>query len=863
MLLHVNAEAPPGYIKNEDSAAKNPPKYEYGYNIQDEKGSSHGKLETRDGIYALGRYYVQNSDSSQNVQYYADDWGYHPFIEYSNVGPHSRTKTQLLLGVEAVKALASNKFTPNSLPAKQHVTDIINSKINNRDGKQAGQPQLVVAQQNHQTLVEVQQPQEVVNEQPQQIVVEHQPQNQQIIVERPQHILLDEQQQQQQQISEQQQQQQISEQQQQQQISEQPQQTPVDDSITVEAISNRQAQLQEQPQLNHVLTQQEISFQQSNFNQPKSEPQIEEIQIREGISHQQIPVPQAQSLPKENDKQIQDNLVFGGNYQQSHSNLGGFGSQHNLLGRRPPNNINRQLQQTSGRLIETTKNLVSGQDVLNINSAIDQSVETSVESSTVNSPFESASLLQEPIVVADDLEQVKENVFSTTSSTIETISTKSFGVTEPSTLLVTPRPVSTNFLAPITAGIQLTNIKNTDCNQDSESSQKIESTARKENYVVEIQKSLPYYLGKYEYGSSAVEGDTQSQSGNLEGIAVENIELGKTLLALPGQPTLNQNNLQQQQQLPQVSIKENFVDQQQAQGNHQVKVVTVPVIQTKIVEKPVQVTKYIQTPYPVPVEIRVPIEKHIPVTVEKIVEKKVHVPQPYPVEKIVEKHVPVEVTRFIDRPYPVQVPVATPVPYPVDRVVEKIVKQPYPVEVRVPVPVEKIVEKKVSVPVDRIVEKPVPQFIDRPVQVQVPVPVAQIYTLQLSKALPPILKPPQQTQSSQKISVTLRNLNNYRQQNQPLFVQVPNNNNNGYLPPHNCDQHSSYSSNTNSYYTIQADDYIGLLPPRLQDDEGPTKFRNPRSNFNSNLRLEYGFMPPLRPSQEIDEHGNPITREKP
>jgi hypothetical protein len=35
---------------------QNPPKYEYGYNIQDGKGASHGKLEARDGIYALGRY---------------------------------------------------------------------------------------------------------------------------------------------------------------------------------------------------------------------------------------------------------------------------------------------------------------------------------------------------------------------------------------------------------------------------------------------------------------------------------------------------------------------------------------------------------------------------------------------------------------------------------------------------------------------------------------------------------------------------------------------------------------------------------------------------------------------------------------
>lgn len=59
----------------------------------------------------LYRYYVQNSDSAQNVQYFADDWGYHPVVEYSNAGPHSRARTQFALGEEAVKQLQNKGVT--------------------------------------------------------------------------------------------------------------------------------------------------------------------------------------------------------------------------------------------------------------------------------------------------------------------------------------------------------------------------------------------------------------------------------------------------------------------------------------------------------------------------------------------------------------------------------------------------------------------------------------------------------------------------------------------------------------------------------------------------------------------------------
>lgn len=39
---------------------QHPPKYEYGYKIPNEKGAQ-GKIEARDGIYALGRYVFINN----------------------------------------------------------------------------------------------------------------------------------------------------------------------------------------------------------------------------------------------------------------------------------------------------------------------------------------------------------------------------------------------------------------------------------------------------------------------------------------------------------------------------------------------------------------------------------------------------------------------------------------------------------------------------------------------------------------------------------------------------------------------------------------------------------------------------------
>lgn len=486
---------------------------------------------------------------------------------------------------------------------------------------------------------------------------------------------------------------------------------------------------------------------------------------------------------------------------------------------------------------------------------------------------------------------------------------------------MTPRPVSTKFLAPITAGVRL---GGHDYKLTEKSSQN-----------VEIQKTIPYYFGKYEFPLQYA----QQYGKNMSGV-MQDIELGKTILMLPQfqipeaqkltqqrLPDIRVNQLFKQlddkltaQQLPHLTIKDNFLesDQQQAQGfQHQVQVQQ---FAKNLIKQDYLVNQHGQ-PVRIAYDITYPIVKQVevPVKVEKIVEKPVHitryiekpvpVPQPYPVEKIVEKpiHVPVQVTKYIDRPYPVEVRVPIPQPYPVEKIVQKIVKQPYPVEVRVPVQVEKVIEKKVPVPhyiekpitVEKIVEKPVPHYVDRPYPVEVKVPVPQpfyvevprpihvhsrhYHPLQVQRQNVPIrttvIQVPlyntneQYAQQSQQLSYVFPNpyayapqINQYLPPNQHAGFQnayVPQPQaNNGYLPPHTSHDCNPLSGNVNirnEYAKLEADH--SLLPPKLSGIKYTRSFRSARSKFDdSSIRMEYGFKPPLIPSPEIDEQGRPIEK---
>ncbi|CAH0547579.1 unnamed protein product [Brassicogethes aeneus] len=977
-FIPSQAVKPPGYIKPPEVPDENPPKYEYGYNIDNNGGEAQGKLEQRDGIFAKGGYYVEGFDSKQNVQYVADDWGYHPYVEYSNQGPHSKARAQFVLGTEAVKAFRNKENTKDQLTQNIY---------------------------RHQKSFPIQQQQPVLLQQeilplPQQLTYEPLPQPQPLI-------------------------------------------QPVQQQVLIQPTQEQQ----------HMFIQ-------------KQQPQINvQIENQEQQGHSE----QLQVLINEAEQQ---QLAFEDEQRERETR---FGDKINI----------------KSTLIEHTKNLVSGADVLNINEAISEKDESTVVTSTAKSivseyapteatlstlltrveinhdgqsntpaPVTESSLDKEPIVVAEyEDNSIKSSTVSSDSTTASSTQTEESGI------WVTPRPVSVNFLAPITAGIRLENVE--------QATKTVLNPSRQ--YVVEVQKSLPYYLGKYEFEqkpSYHTEQRTISHNASYEQAAQENIELGKTLLYFPVESLPRAQALVQKlpqvevQQLPQVQVQQSFAEQfkqaeesfseeiksnflnkveqtesesqqvsihnqivheqhkaeveqqnieqhkkeetqkyyeedQQNQQKYQIvqqeelqayhpvpnvqffqlpytirnpdplikfenqpypvhvpvqipiqqqsylveNNVPVPAPVEKIVEKPIVVTKYIDRPYPVQVPVEKIVEK--PVHITKYVEKPIHIPQPYAVEKIVEK--PVEVTKYIDRPYPV--------PYPVEKLV------------RVQVPVEKIVEKKVPVPhyVEKIVEKPVTKYVDRPYPVptqythqqnvnadiskyhqnqgaisqvhfiqgghfgqntngqhivyQARIPQQQ-YHQQIQQQLQKQQHQQQhqhdqhynqqynqqnnqQQQATKFTKVQLQNVQNngfghieqHTQQSiqQPQSIIYPNTYlyapthvkqyipdkhdlkivkgyvpqnlvNNGYLPPkENCDHQVQSSGLKTQYYTIKPEEYIGLIPPRHQHQRNvrfPKKLRTPRSNFDSNLRLEYGFMPPLIPSLEIDENGKPIEKQE-
>lgn len=97
---------------------QNPPKYSYDYKISgDNKGVS-GHQEVRNGINTTGNYFVKTADSQQDVSYFSDDWGYHPIARYSTKSETSQVSSHFALGKEAVDALHQTEDGKFPLPAQ-------------------------------------------------------------------------------------------------------------------------------------------------------------------------------------------------------------------------------------------------------------------------------------------------------------------------------------------------------------------------------------------------------------------------------------------------------------------------------------------------------------------------------------------------------------------------------------------------------------------------------------------------------------------------------------------------------------------------------------------------------------------------
>ncbi|KAL4704664.1 hypothetical protein ACJJTC_016608 [Scirpophaga incertulas] len=142
-----------------------------------------------------------------------------------------------------------------------------------------------------------------------------------------------------------------------------------------------------------------------------------------------------------------------------------------------------------------------------------------------------------------------------------------------------------------------------------------------------------------------------------------------------------------------------------------------PVPYEKIVDRPVEVTRFVDKPYPIEIHHAFPVQVKVPYPVEQkvFVDRPIHIP--FPVEKVVEK----QVVQTIPVPTPVAVPVEVPVEQKVLYPVPIETPVPYPVEVEKPVPVERIVEKEIPVPYP--VEKRVPYPVPYETKVPVPYPV--------------------------------------------------------------------------------------------------------------------------------------------
>jgi len=92
--------------------------------VRDGKGGRQGHLETRDGIYALGVYYVNLPDGSgQSVRYFVDDWGYHPLVSYTSATKTGTTKAHFALGEKAVAALAKSQETNSLVSNTEYYVD--------------------------------------------------------------------------------------------------------------------------------------------------------------------------------------------------------------------------------------------------------------------------------------------------------------------------------------------------------------------------------------------------------------------------------------------------------------------------------------------------------------------------------------------------------------------------------------------------------------------------------------------------------------------------------------------------------------------------------------------------------------------
>ncbi|XP_016957136.1 uncharacterized protein LOC108029413 isoform X2 [Drosophila biarmipes] len=306
----------------------------------------------------------------------------------------------------------------------------------------------------------------------------------------------------------------------------------------------------------------------------------------------------------------------------------------------------------------------------------------------------------------------------------------------------------------------------------------------------------------------------------------------------------------------------------------------------QVVEKHIPIPYAVPQPVPVPVHVEHYVDRPYPV--ETIVEHPVPYPVERVVEKIVEKHVPVEVERIVEKPVHVE------------KIVEKFVDRPMAIPIHVPVAIHMPMPPGHSPLGFSHQAHPNSLTPWSHSLAHIPPKVLQnYYTRMLKKLLPQLAaKSPAPQSPSPKAVKLSKPVAGAKQPVKPVRGEAPKVATFSLadmkfdLRPPPPPQGSPWLQGARYIYnTLPADlataaasapaqmvkSYIGPVPattsgnsdagdaPLTNEFDEFQRWRNGHSlkrspDFGRNLQLEYGFKPPLVPSMEIDDKGNPLKQ---
>ncbi|XP_012144895.2 uncharacterized protein LOC105662986 [Megachile rotundata] len=281
------------------------------------------------------------------------------------------------------------------------------------------------------------------------------------------------------------------------------------------------------------------------------------------------------------------------------------------------------------------------------------------------------------------------------------------------------------------------------------------------------------------------------------------------------------------------------------------------------------IEKQITIPQPFPV--------HVPV--DRVVEKQIRIPYPIQVEKVIEKKVPFAIQRLIV-PIPIHFRIPQPIPIPIEKVVEKSVPIP------IPIPVEKVIEKTMHHPRPRPLDaenvRSYPPDNPKAVKNFKQIPRHYENTNYFNSTATATTTAPGATASTQYHGSSYYPVNRPFGRQQQTLHALPTMNNKfpsyGIRYPHSLVYSISNDNNANFVFYGRTfpekdqilDEYVGPVPRKVQLSLGiqskslqyappdvQSTMRRTRQESNTGSfrqsKMEYGFKPPMVPSIQYDE----------